>query len=77
LRKVVAMFQWYELSFLPSLGVGIPRFENRETWGIPLAERLIVTLASFHCALRSPFFRCSSLLLPSLFVHAEHEEPHD
>src|SRR5438876_1086789 len=55
----------------------IPRFENRETWGTPLAERLIVTLASFHCALRSPFFRCTSLLLPSLFVHSQDEQGGD
>src|SRR5207248_8793839 len=56
---------------------GDPTFRKPRNVGHPLAERLIVTLASFHRALGSLFPRCTSLLLPSLFVHAEHEEPHD
>src|SRR5437870_13656755 len=35
----------------------------------------LVTLASFHGTLRSPFRRCAGLLLPSLIVHAHDEEP--
>src|SRR3989442_12914556 len=39
--------------FCFSLGMGIPRFENRETWGTPLAEPLMVTLYSYPGVLSS------------------------
>src|SRR5437870_11130592 len=75
--KLWRCFNGTSCHFGPPLGWGSHVSKTAKRGAPPLAERLIVTLVSFHCALRSPFFRCTSLLLPSLFVHAEHEEPHD
>ena len=43
----LGLFNSGELSLRLSLGMGIPRLENRETWGTLLAERR----ATFMCSI--------------------------